>query len=218
MLRNLVLALIFLNGIYFAWSQGWFALYGLGPVEQAEPQRLRRQINPEAVRLATAEEVRQIEQTPSPRECLQAGVFTEPQTQTLRRALEAALPPGSWQLEVITEPARWLIYMGRYADDAAVARKRGELAVLSLRDEPLQNPALYPGLSLGTFTTQAQAQEALNDLSRRGIRTARVIQDQPELRGSLLKLAAVDEALRLRLDALKPALAGKPWRPCVALR
>jgi hypothetical protein len=47
------------------------------------------------------------------------------------------------------------------------------------------------------------------------VRTARVVQERAEARGQILKLAAVDAALRAQLDTLKPQLEGKPLRPCL---
>lgn len=218
MLRLLVLLLVLLNATYFAWSHGLLRAYGFAPVQQSEPQRLAQQIRPEAMRVLTPEEARRTE-TPAqttvrPTECLQAGLFDDAQGLALRRALETSLPPGSWQLDAVVEPARWIVYMGRYPSVDALSRKRAELASLNLRFEPLSNPELEPGLSLGGFTSQAAANEELAALGRGGVRTARVVQERAEVRGSLLKMAAVDEALRARLEELKPALAGKPLRPC----
>jgi len=41
-----------------------------------------------------------------------------------------------------------------------------------------------------------------------------VVKEREELRGQLLKLAAVDDGLRPRLEELKPVLAGRNLRPC----
>jgi hypothetical protein len=51
-------------------------------------------------------------------------------------------------------------------------------------------------------------------LSQRGVRTARVVQERSEQRGQYLRLPAVDDALRAKLDALKPQLQGKALRAC----
>ncbi|MDP1656164.1 MAG: SPOR domain-containing protein [Hylemonella sp.] len=217
-MRLLVLALVLLNGLYYAWSHDLLRDYGFAPARQSEPQRLAQQIRPEAIRILSPDEVRQAEPvasvaTKAP-ECLQVGLFDEAQVPTLRKALEDALPAGSWLLDAAIEPARWIVYMGRYPNAEILARKRAELASLNLRFEPLINPELEPGLSLGGFTTQDAANEALAALSRRGVRTARVVQERAEVRGSLLKIPAADEALRLRLDEVKPVLAGKPLRNC----
>lgn len=217
-MRLLVLALVLLNGLYYAWSHDLLRDYGFAPARQSEPQRLAQQIRPEAIRILSPDEARGAEPvasvaTKAP-ECLQAGLFDEAQVPTLRKALEDALPAGSWLLDAAIEPARWIVYMGRYPNADILARKRAELASLNLRFEPLINPELEPGLSLGGFTTQDAANEALAALSRRGVRTARVVQERAEVRGSLLKIPAADEALRARLDEVKPVLAGKPLRSC----
>lgn len=218
MLRVLVLALVLLNGLYYAWSHDLLRDYGFAPARQAEPQRLTQQIRPEAIHILSPDELRPAEAvTAAPArapECLQAGLFDEAQVVVLRKALEAALPPGSWLLDTAVEPARWIVYMGRYPNAEVLARKRAELANLNLRFEPLTNPELEPGLSLGGFATQAEATEALAALSRRGVRTARVVQERAEARGSLLKIPAADEVLRARLGEVKPALAGKLLRSC----
>lgn len=218
MLRLIVLLLVLLNGLYFAWSQGLLRAYGFAPQTQSEPQRLAQQIRPEAMRILTLEEARRAEaalQTPvKPAECLQAGLFDEGQMVALRRSLEVTLAPGTWSMDTVVEPARWIVYMGRYPNADALAKKRAELANLHLRYEPLTNPELEPGLSLGGFDTQAAANDELASLGRRGVRTARVVQERPEVRGSWLKIPAADDALRTKLEELKPVLAGKSWRSC----
>jgi hypothetical protein len=219
MLRLIVLILLLLNGAYFAWSQGLLAAVGWAPTPQSEPQRLGLQLKPEALSLLTEEERLQAEASPprvapKPPVCLQAGLFTESQSTLLRRTLTSAWPTGSWLIDDALEPGRWIVYMGPYANAPEVAKKRAQLDSLALKFEPLTNSALGLGLSLGGFDTQAAAQAALAGLNRRGVRTARVVQEHPEVRGTLLRLPAVDEALRARLDELKPALAGKALRPC----
>jgi hypothetical protein len=218
MLRLVVLLLVLLNAAYYAWSQGLLRAYGWAPAEQSEPQRLSQQIRPEAITILSAEEARRLEQAasvpPKPPECLQAGLFDESQAEALRKALEVTLPAGAWSLDTVVEPARWIVYMGKFPNQAAVERKRAELFKLKLALQPLDNPALQPGLSLGRFDTQAQAQADLKELQRRGVRTARVVQELPELRRSTLRIPAVDEALKSKLEELKPALGDKPLRSC----
>lgn len=218
MLRFLVLALLLLNGLYFAWTQGFLQALGFAPASQAEPQRLALQIKPETLRLLAQQDLRQPDVPPQPAAkppvCLQAGLFDEAQSAQLRSALEPALPAGSWQLEPVQEPARWVVYMGPYPSAEALAKKRAELASLKLSFEPIGNPALQGGLSLGGYETQAAATAGLAALSRRGVRTARVLQERAEVDGMLLRLPAADESLRARLDEVKAALAGKLLEPC----
>lgn len=219
MLRLLVLILLLANGVYFAWSQSLLQVYGWAPIQQTEPQRLAQQIHPEKLRRLGADELRRLDAqaalpAPRPAECLQAGLFDERQAAALRQALTTAWPAGAWLLESGVEPARWIVYMGKYANAEAVNKKRGELRGLNVRFEPLANATLEPGLSLGSYPTEAAASEGLRQLAGRGVRTARVLQEHGELRGQWLKLPMVDDALKPRLDEFKTALAGKPLRPC----
>jgi hypothetical protein len=218
MLRLVVLLLVLLNAAYYAWSHGLLRAYGWAPAEQREPQRLEQQLRPQAIRILPPEEGRKAEQValtpPKPPECLQAGLFDEGQTETLRKALESLLPPTAWTLETSVEPARWIVYMGKFPNAAALDRKKAELDKMKLKLQALENSELQLGLSLGRFETQAQAQAELNALQKRGVRTARVVQERAELRQSQLRLPAVDEAMKPKLEELKPSLGDRALRSC----
>ena len=228
--------LVLANAGYFGWTRGMLAPYGFAPVVQSEPQRLTQQLHPEALRILAPAELRQTDAavvptsgntsvtasstasvtvSAPPTECLQAGLFNEEQTAALRSRLQgSSLPDGSWVLESSVESARWMVYMGKYSGLEAVDKKKSELRQLRVSFDALNNPALEPGLSLGVFASQAEAENAMAGIARRGVRTAKVIQSQAEARGQRLRLAAVDTALRSRLDGMKPLLAGKALQPC----
>jgi hypothetical protein len=216
MLRLLVLVLLLANGAYYAWSQGLLAVLDFAPATQTEPQRLIQQIKPESLRLLNADEAKPPDVAAAaarPVECLLAGPFDDAQVAPLRTGL-MAWPAGSWSFEPSVEPARWIVYMGKYPSPEAVNKKKGELRQLGVSFQPLVNPALELGLSLGGFTSEERANEHLNSLAQRGVRTARVVVERPELRGQLLRLLAVDDAMRPRLDELKASLAGSSLRAC----
>lgn len=214
MLRLLVLFLLLANGAYFAWAQGYLQPWGMGPLQQAEPQRLEQQIRPESVRVLSREETRRIDANAARLpECLQTPLFDEAQAEPLRQAL-ASWPSGSWSLDGASEPARWIVYMGKYQNAEQVERKKAELRYLGVSFETINNAELEPGLSLGGSATQADANQQLARLANRGVRTARVVQERPEVAGLRLTLPAVDDAIRPKLDELRTALAGKPLRPC----
>ena len=220
MLRLLVLLLVLANAGYYAWAHGMLAAYGFAPVAQTEPQRVAQQIKPEALRILTPQEASLAQQTNLPSaaavtECLQVGVFNEEQTVVLRERLVSALPAGSWALESVQEPARWLVYMGKYSSPDAIIKKQSELRGLGVSFEALNNAALEPGLSLGSFPTQAEADLALARISKKGVKTAKVVQEREELRGQRLKVASVDTELRSQLENIKPMLAGKALKSCV---
>ncbi len=218
MLRLLVLILILANGLYFAWSQGMLRAYGFAPAQQREPQRLAQQVRPEVVRVLTPAEFKRIEAQVqaelAPKECLVVGPFDDAQAAALRHALESALAPGAWHIETITVPARWIVYMGKFANADALVKKQAELTAMKLVPQALTNPDLEIGLSLGGFATQAEATTELNKLSLRGIRTAKVLQERQEGKQSQLKLSAVTAEMKAQLADVKPALAGKPLHSC----
>ena len=147
-------------------------------------------------------------------ECLQAGLFTDAQANLLRTRLQTSLPEGSWVLNAAVEPARWIIYMGRYADEDTLAKKRNELRARGVRYEPVQNTGLNPGLSLGHFETKLDADRELARDAERGVRTARVILERGEVRGQRLVLPAASAAVKAQIVALKPQLAGKALTAC----
>lgn len=218
MLRLLVLLLILANGVYFAWSHGLLRAYGFAPVPQGEPHRVDQQIRPEAIHVLTPQEAKRAESQAqaelASRECLVAGPFDDAQAATLRQALETHMAPGTWQLDAVNVPARWIVYMGKFANAELLAKKKGELAAMRLVAQGLNNPDLEPGLSLGGFDTESDAVAELAKLSLRGIRTAKVVQERQEGRQNQLKLPAVVPDTRSRLAELKPALAGRTLRSC----
>jgi len=216
MLRLAVLILLLANAAYFAWSQNLLAPWGIAPAQQSEPQRMSQQIRPQLLRILAPDEARRMEVTAAgsrAADCLQAGPLDDSQSASLKQAL-APWPTGSWSLESGVEPARWIVYMGKYLSADNANRKKAELRQLGVSVETLADPALEPGLSLGGYVSEAEAARQIDALAQRGVRTARVMQERAEVRGLMLKLPAVDDALRARLDELKAALGGKTLRNC----
>jgi hypothetical protein len=223
MLRFFVLLLLLANGAFFAWSQGYLKAYGFAPVPPNEPQRLAQQIKPENIQLLQAAEVKRLEAQAqaeqaraeqAPKTCLQAGPFDDIQAVALRKALESDLPSGAWQLDAVKQTAQWAIYMGKYASTDVQTKKRAELESLGLQAEPVLNPALAPGLTLGVFASQVAANTGLERLKPKGLRTAKVVQTREESVQTWLKLPAVSDVLQPKLDGLKPALADKSLKSC----
>lgn len=228
LLRTTALALLFANCAYFTWSQGLLAPLGLAPESAREPQRLAQQIRPEALRvtpvapepapsapvapLPPTAPASQAEAAAPAATCLQAGPLDNAQAEGLRRALAAGgVPTAAWALEPIAPPDRWIVYMGRYTDADALEKKRAELRALRVDTAPITQAALAPGLSLGVFSTQESASEHLAQLTRRGVRTARVVPEHREPSSVRLRLPAADAALREQVQGL---LAGRPLAPC----
>jgi hypothetical protein len=218
MLRLVVLILVLMNGAYFAWTQGLLQSAAFAPEKQTEPERLTQQIKPGALKLLTDDELKQLLAPPlvglRASECLQAGLFSVAQGEVLRSTLTANPEVGPWTLEAATEPARWIVFMGPYATADDLARKRAQLTALGLTVEPLINPELGLGWSLGRFPSQAAASGALEGFGKRGVRTARVVLERAEIRGLMLKINTTEVTVQAQLDALQPALASKALAAC----
>ncbi|MET1115867.1 MAG: SPOR domain-containing protein [Comamonas sp.] len=234
MLRIALLILLLANAGYFAWSQGALVSLGWAPVQHSEPERLRQQLKPEALRVLppvaaedtaaakapapvapaepTAPATAEGQAPTGPTQCLQAGIYDDDASDTLRRALLLQVPEGSWALAPITQPGRWMVYMGKFADNQALEKKRAELVARKLAHDRAGG-ALEPGLSLGRFSSEEAATRELTQLVRQGVRSARVVQERPDKHGFVLRLPAATAALRAQVEAL-PAFGGKALRGC----
>lgn len=244
MLRVVVILLILANAAYFAWTQGLLAPLGFATREQAESHRLQEQIQPDAIRLLNAPRTDSASpappaapvsapppfpvETPSPEPqpaaspappdvttaCWRVGGYTPAQAATLRQALEAQTTlAGLWQMEEAQTSGRWIVYMGKLNDDQ-MQRKKTELRELNVEFREVRVAALSPGLALGTFSSEAAAQQGLAIVVRKGVRSARVAQERPEATVFALRLPAITDEQREAVDALGNALAGKKLQPC----
>lgn len=241
MLRRLVLALLLANGGYLVWSQGWLASTlgpWAAPQDQREPERLAQQLKPERMQLAgssatppspapvnpappespppaeaaeTAVPDTQAQAKAEPTACWQVGVFNEKQLALLKPALDKALPEGSWVLESSTQPARWIVYTGKLANAEALAARRAELRQMKVEFRELNTPALQPGLALGTYSTEAAAQQALRDVTKAGVKGARAVIERPETTLYMARLPLATEAQKAAAAQAMAKVPGNPW-------
>ncbi|MDR2156086.1 MAG: hypothetical protein LBE78_13860 [Burkholderiaceae bacterium] len=144
--------------------------------------------------------------------CLQAGPFDGKQIDAVRGAA-AALPGGSWRIDSVILPGRWMIYMGRFASADAMRAKQDELRGLGIK-AGRPGAAWEPGLSLGRYFSEESAQRGLADLGRKGVRTARVVPERPEAMAYLLRLFAADPTLFQQARGLREALGDKELHEC----
>ena len=85
--------------------------------------------------------------------------------QELRAELgRMALPDNAWRLSEVSSAGRWIVYMGRYDNAAQVSAKKAELRELGVDFRDVNTTGLAPGLSLGTFSSEAAAQTALQQV------------------------------------------------------
>ncbi len=232
MLRLLVAALVVANLLFWAWHHTPLAqALGLPATEPGrDPTRLQRQVHPERVQLlppggragiaatapaASAVAVAASSPARAPL-CVEAGPLADAAASAAQRELaQAGVPAGGWVDMRRELPGRWIVYMGRYAERDALQRKAGELERLGVTATELKAPAdLAPGLALGEFGTEADAQQRLDQLQSRGVRTARVVQLPSPGAEHRLRADRIDAAAAERLAALSARPDATRWQPC----
>jgi len=219
MLRLFVLVLVLANIGFYAWTQGMLdGVIGARPTGDREPERMLRQVNPDAVRVmppATAVAVAALETAPA---CLEAGPYTPAQIAAAESVLQTVLPPGSWATLKTETPPVWIVYMGKYPNREALQKKADELKRLKISFEEVRNaPELEDGLALGRYNDRAAAEKALNDVTQRGVRTAKVATLSPAVVSHNLRVEHADANLQARLAGLRAeALLGKPFAVCAS--
>lgn len=146
--------------------------------------------------------------------CLQTESMDEAQANRLRQALrQSELPAGSWEWQTSAVAGRWMVYVGKFANETALEKRRGELRARKIGFDRAGGN-LEPGLSLGRFSTEEAATRELTNMLNQGVRGARVVQERPAQTLYTLRLAQLTPAQRSSLQALRPAFAAKPLRPC----
>jgi hypothetical protein len=214
MLRNLVFILLSANILYFAWNEGLLQSYGLSPTSGSEPHRINEQLQPQAIQALRAQDVPGLVQGATA-QCLRSGPWDEAQAARLRTALQTALPQESWRLDALTPPPRWIVYLGKFSNQELLKRKLIQLTSISgVTPQEPRDPALVPGISLGGFDTEPLAQAELARLSRLGVRTAKVVQENEPPSQEMLVLPSVSQDMHAALLGLQPLLQAHSLQPC----
>ena len=216
-LRWGVAGLLLANVVLMVWLQGWARHWGFAPATTNEPWRLQQQIHPEDLTLLSAEALARVQLQVASRTlpCWQTGPLDEASHNALEQALQALNPAPLWQSAEVDEPERWMLFMGPYASPAVLERKRAELQALKLNAREVTHPQWGQGLNLGTYDSNAQAQQALSELGTRGVRTARVLRDHGARAGRMVSVWTGDAQVRAQLDQLlAPTSKALNWQSC----
>lgn len=240
MLRALVFLLILANAGFWAWRQGWLeplhGVIGARPEGEREPERLARQVNPQAVQLvpgeAASSPARAVAAEASasaaasepasalaaaasaatPALCLEAGPFAAPEVRAAEAALGGVLPAGSWSQRTLS--AAWWVAMGPFNEVEVLQKKRAELRRRGITPDTTPAAAgTAPVLVISRHESRAAAESALAAWSERGVRSARVVNATvPQI---ALRVAQADAAAQGVLTALPPErLRGRSFAAC----
>lgn len=110
-------------------------------------------------------------------DCSETPPIDDAQFTTLKTALtKAGVPADAIADRKQSQGGSWMVYLGRYADSQAWQQKADEMRKLDVKFERVNTPtALAPGLSLGTFSSQPDAAKKLDELSKHGVKGAKVV-------------------------------------------
>lgn len=204
MMRVLVLVLLAVNALFFAWSRGWLdPVTGLPAQSGREPQRLAAQQHPERIQPLAASAVAALAQ----RSCLELGPLDGDAALAAAQAALQALGATA-QVRSQALPGEWVVATIKLADPEFRARKEATYKQLRLAIEPLQGlPEEQPAFVLSRHASPAEAEARMEAFGKRGLKGLRVLTLKPGLTQHTLVVQA-DGLLAGRLKAGKePALA-----------
>lgn len=213
MLRSLLVSLVAANLGLFAWTQGWLGdVAGVSPERDREPQRLERQVAPDAVRILPPSTL--VRQAPAP-VCLEAGPFTSAELPQAERALRQVLPDGGWTLVTRERPGAWMAYMGRYTSRETMQRRADEMRRNEVAFEEVRGlPEYEPGFVFGRYNSEGDAQQAVQRLQARKVRFARVVRLEAPSTSHTLRVPRVDAAQKERFEQMGELARGRRLQPC----
>ncbi len=223
MLRGFVLLLLVANLAFYSWSQGWLTwAVGIDPQGDREPQRLERQVAPEALKLVAPERApatsapardtaRAAEPSPSSptvvagEACLEFGPFTsKADVDRAEGVFRMRLPRQSWDLKPREVPGHWLVYLGPFQTRELMQRRAEDLRRVGiLQFEEVQGiPQLEFGLALGHYSKLDAAESDLHRFTREKVRGVRLVQLNPPSVNYSLHVPRADAALQGELASL----------------
>lgn len=221
-MRTLLLALLLANLVLFAYEQGWL---GQLPPAGREPGRIAQQIDPQAIRVLSEDELRRQRDRSRPgagnaerrdtAACVEFGDFAADVAARVQERLDALSPAprytaveiegGGWYM-VFVPPQKTRADAERVADDL---RGRGVRDLLVIED----SSSLRFAISLGQFKDQDLALKHQADLERRGVKNVRV-----SLRttgaATRFRIRPADAALMQQLAALQKEFAATKLGAC----
>lgn len=199
--RTVFILLILANLLFFAWGQGYFGTRRSG----REPQRLTEQLSPEKLRVTGALAPAA---TPPARTCRQVGGLNTVDAERLRTQAGEQAPDLQLSIKAVEgQPGSYWVLIPSLADRQAAEKKLVELKHLGLSDYSLMTEAgpNQFAISLGLFKSQQAANEYLQTLVKRGVKSAQVqAREQPALKAQLMVRGPTDALARELPQLLAP--------------
>lgn len=228
MLRRFALLMLAANLAFFAWTQGWLDdIVGLRAAGDREPQRLSKQVKPESVTVlspdaaasatapAAAARPNAAAAAEAPTTCLEAGPFAAADVAAAMAAAQTVVGADRITEQRTDKPGRWIVYLGQYLVRDDLLKKADELKKLGVEYLEVRGaPELEPGLQLGYYSERANAERALEQFGKQGVRGARIVQTVPPGSSTMLRIERTPQNLVAPLTALKDEALRGGFKPC----
>lgn len=209
-MRTLFFLLLLANAAYFAFDAYRDILF------PGESQLLQQQIRPEAIRLLAAVAPAKGAQREKPAACIEWGAFPAGEAGQAEAAIEPLkLGPKLTQRRV-DELETWWVFFPPQGSRQAATIKTAELKRLGVEDFYIvqDDPKYRYAVSLGIFRTQEAANNHLEQLRAKGVRTAQVGARETPVQKIWFQLRDVPEAVAAKLKELAQAFPGSEIREC----
>jgi hypothetical protein len=206
-IRLFFFLLVLANLLFFVWVQGYF-----GPTDDShEPQRLEQQIQSEKLRIKRDVQAPVVKKDDPV--CRLINGLAVADAEALKTAVEAF--GGEAKMLPQEEPTLHLVLIADLANKAAADKKSAELTRFGVPEH--KSIALEGGrfeIVFGSFPTEAAARELLQELTKRGIKSARLdAREQPAVKARAEVRAAASK-LQQQLPKLVAPYAGATIGEC----
>ena len=181
-MKILVFLLVLFNLLFYAFSAGYF-----GRPENPDAGRIEQQVTPERMHLISHGEAPPAKavETPAPvaaeaaidNVCLRWNNLSASETERLNGLFGEKYPDfKTTKHQASAEGNGWWVFIPPLPGKAEADKKAGELRGLGIRDYFVIQEAgdKHLAISLGVFSSEKGANDRLNDLKERGVRSARL--------------------------------------------
>lgn len=215
-MRTLFFLLLLANVAFFAYSRLGAELF------PGESQLLLQQINPQAIRLLSPEQVAKVagakREPPKTVACLEWGAFAGTDAGRVEEALAPLALGAKLAQRRAEEPAAWWVFMPSQGSRQAALNKAGELRRLGIGDFYVlqDDPKFRFAISLGVFRTEEAARNLLEELRAKGVRTAQIGTRETPAQKVWFQVRDASDAVAAKLNELKQGFPGSEVKDCAS--